>query len=889
MKSTEENANEIFQLNLQSLEENHPQLFFHVKEHPYQCIGEKVATSTVPTFHITVPGKPQTLLYNNEDPWLDVTPHLNPIDKEKVDQKCIFTGLGLGYGPLLVLKERPNVSRMIIFEPSIDIFITALKEVDLRPLITTKKVFFFLGQPDFEVFRSVISHSALDRIHFFNLKPLLNWAPEWYSTINQEVYKIANDVSVTAATTSKHGLVSFKNLMRNLTLLRHANLIDDLEGLFKGKPAILVSAGPSLDKSIPFIKKAVGRAVIISVDAALRPLADAGIIPDFVTSIDVQKINFEKLAPFLNKCQPFSLVVNPKVTPLIPKRMDVRNLIFAFSDNPGDIQTRTLLGAKLTVPYFPSVAHLSLGLALVLEASPIIFVGHDLAYTSEQYDHAKGSVLTLNSKKNVTAIPEDLCTYVKSVHGKKLRTHRGFFEFKIIFEDIIKKYPGKYINATYDGAHIEGTVVERAEDILDRHLSHKISVSPVIENRLSEKDNDCIHQFLNGANSLLSGIKTKKRNVNETAQQVEKLKNLIKESIHLLKDVSGPNHLPGNINLEIIKLNEFKKNSGRLPYIEEIFFNTAVEIDRRISKNENVFSKKYIEGVLGMLDIMAFENKCHIESLDIYGDHLKQLVHHLGTEDKYLSSGHSDNENLENEITLSSLYCDSGDFVLAGGVLERLSGSFFDSAMIHYLKGVVFSGMLDFQSALKHWELASQLDTALSEKIKKYRDEEAYVWIDMFSYRYGPYKAWIERALSIAFDSQGVIEKYLKSFDSYFCSDPEWNKLLVELYFEIGYLDEGIVRLKEAVKMTPETAILWDELGDVLYEAKDFEGAVISYENCFTALPEHIQSIRKIGDCYFEMKRYDAAMAAYENVIEKDPENVFAKENIKRIMKTREG
>ena len=63
---------------------------------------------------------------------------------------------------------------------------------------------------------------------------------------------------------------------RNIYQIRQA-----LEGLnVEEIPAILVSAGPSLDKNISELKKAQGKAFIVVVDAALRTVLRAGVRPD---------------------------------------------------------------------------------------------------------------------------------------------------------------------------------------------------------------------------------------------------------------------------------------------------------------------------------------------------------------------------------------------------------------------------------------------------------------------------------------------------------------------------------------------------------------------------------------------------------------------------------
>ena len=52
---------------------------------------------------------------------------------------------------------------------------------------------------------------------------------------------------------------------------------------------IVVAAGPSLNKNIKELKKAKGKALIIIVDTAIKPLLNAGIVPDMFFIVDALK------------------------------------------------------------------------------------------------------------------------------------------------------------------------------------------------------------------------------------------------------------------------------------------------------------------------------------------------------------------------------------------------------------------------------------------------------------------------------------------------------------------------------------------------------------------------------------------------------------------------
>src|SRR6185436_528369 len=71
--------------------------------------------------------------------------------------------------------------------------------------------------------------------------------------------------------------------------------VADLQGALESTPAVVVGAGPSLDSQLDALRALAGRAAIIAVDTALRPLLAAGITPHIVVAVDPSSINASHL------------------------------------------------------------------------------------------------------------------------------------------------------------------------------------------------------------------------------------------------------------------------------------------------------------------------------------------------------------------------------------------------------------------------------------------------------------------------------------------------------------------------------------------------------------------------------------------------------------------
>ena len=74
------------------------------------------------------------------------------------------------------------------------------------------------------------------------------------------------------------------------TMIKHSNIKQLKKKLadadLKDIPAVIVSAGPSLDKNVHLLKKIQGKALIITVDASIRAVIQAGVRPDILCTID---------------------------------------------------------------------------------------------------------------------------------------------------------------------------------------------------------------------------------------------------------------------------------------------------------------------------------------------------------------------------------------------------------------------------------------------------------------------------------------------------------------------------------------------------------------------------------------------------------------------------
>jgi len=91
----------------------------------------------------------------------------------------------------------------------------------------------------------------------------------------------AHDHTVTA-----DSFLGFKNSVHNLpSILKNPDL-RNTKALFKGKPAFIIGAGPSISPQLEWLRQYQDRALFVAADTMLRPLSKYGMEPQVIASLE---------------------------------------------------------------------------------------------------------------------------------------------------------------------------------------------------------------------------------------------------------------------------------------------------------------------------------------------------------------------------------------------------------------------------------------------------------------------------------------------------------------------------------------------------------------------------------------------------------------------------
>ena len=241
-----------------------------------------------------------------------------------------------------------------------------------------------------------------------------------------------------------------------------------LEPLFKkfaGRPAVCVSAGPSLDKNFMLLKNIQDKCLIIAADAVLGKLLRNGIKPHIVTSLErviaTYRLFFSGvIEEFHDECRDILLVAQSLCVPwtsgrwpgpccLVYKEEVVMDAWFAGG---------VLSGPGLTSGI--SVAHMNYSLAHYVGAGSVAIIGQDLAFGADGSSHS-GNIAGASKADRSGAIE------IPGALGGKVKTTKTWISFLRFLETLVFSSGIPTSDCTEGGALIAGTTIEPFADFIE--------------------------------------------------------------------------------------------------------------------------------------------------------------------------------------------------------------------------------------------------------------------------------------------------------------------------------------------------------------------------------------------------------------------------------------
>ncbi len=368
---------------------------------------------------------------------------------------------------------------VVIYEPCGEVFRQMLQKVDLSFL--TDRVYFVINEFNeeklYEHLHLSTHYEALPNTRYFCMP---NY--EQLFIVEYKHYRFLLSDRANATVLDRNMQDRFSDaLTRNYREnIRHIVRSYDLDKFVKdfpdGKPAIIVSAGPSLNKNIEELKNAKGKSFIIATDTALKPLINHGIMPDVAVTVDPDKplLLFEK--------------EEIKQLPLVMLEYGNSNLLkdrtgkVFFSMDGYSVFFKKFENMEKEVVMLEtggSVANNAFSLASACGCDPVILIGQDLAITGS-VTHADG---TFEDKMKVVDTSTAAYLDVEDIYGNTVRTRKDFYHYLKWFEKIIREINGRIevVDATEGGARIHGTTIMTLKEAIEKYCVEDLDIDGLMD------------------------------------------------------------------------------------------------------------------------------------------------------------------------------------------------------------------------------------------------------------------------------------------------------------------------------------------------------------------------------------------------------------------------
>lgn len=398
-----------------------------------------------------------------------------------------------------LLKKLGKENIVMLYEPSEELFYKALKEIDMQEMLEDFRLFYFIHNINYDSFRAYCKGLfEYERIDLTRISILPNYSHLYELEIEAFVNMCKNELSTFQIYKNTYLLYAAEmndNLIDNIPYSIHTSSVDNMKTEIdmvdiSDVPAIVVAAGPSLDKNIDELHKAQGKALIIAVDSSIRALLQRNIIPDLLITTDPHKpmVLFED-----ERTLKIPLIVCMHTRYDIMVKHTGKKFMFSDSDFISNIYHR--FDKKISVlETGGSVANTAFTVAKFLGFKTIFLMGQDLAFTNNK-KHA-------SNVYNEKAVGEDASEQyieVEGIDGKPILTFTNFKFYRDWFEAEIKDNPDiKVINATEGGAKIHGACDMRLKDAIYEYCKKEIGFKiPIDQSKESFNDEEkCVYTQL---------------------------------------------------------------------------------------------------------------------------------------------------------------------------------------------------------------------------------------------------------------------------------------------------------------------------------------------------------------------------------------------------------
>ena len=380
-------------------------------------------------------------------------------EPQKTDFIVIY-GLGLGY----ILDEvytRYN-SRIVVYEPDLQVLRFVMENVDLSHILSDPRVYIsnVCEECCSKIAEHYLSHDKIDILYLKNyglIKPkeLILLSNMLFNTCKSKVSDI-NTIKIISKAWSK-------NIINNINNYKKIRPLYTLDNSVTCGTALVLAAGPSLLDNINQIKANRNKFTIFAISKTLTTLQENGIIPDFAIFSDA--INHADLNSLNNDFISNTKIIADIKSDSIISSKKWKDVFFYFANNTDFINKLANKDLLKTYPAVGTSTINALMCASQLGFKKIAVCGFDLAFKDNIAYCDNTSLILKENKAQINNYNIDT-TLVKSITGDMIRTRVDYANFIPQCENNLRLISAdtEIYNITDFGAYIRGmtyTVFQR--------------------------------------------------------------------------------------------------------------------------------------------------------------------------------------------------------------------------------------------------------------------------------------------------------------------------------------------------------------------------------------------------------------------------------------------
>lgn len=412
-------------------------------------------------------------------------------------ESTLFVVFGLGTGYLPQYLRRITNAPVVVFEPSLGLLRTVLESgpLDLADIDIVNNAH------DLAIVWARYSSRRRDSV-MISTPGYSATFPDEFAALPSMVHRLVERVNISKNTYRRRAQTWVSDVLENVPLLQQGLPILSLEGAYKGVPAFIIGAGPSLDKNVALLARAHKKGIVIATNSSSLALAKHGVTPHVICCLESIDASPRLSAlPFINDViRAYSLSAHPNTLrcgegPLMP-------FYEALPQYVGPLESLT---GRSGVAVCGSVSTAAFSIAQKLGCDPIVLVGQDLAFTDgATYAGGTGYESSRARFDTTTGVVHlDWNEEIANIHGNQhgarhsaeplmqttawggdgtVSSGPSFMAINSWMESTVALHAGfsssvRYVNATEGGARVKGFEELRLHDLLETLPDRNLTVA----------------------------------------------------------------------------------------------------------------------------------------------------------------------------------------------------------------------------------------------------------------------------------------------------------------------------------------------------------------------------------------------------------------------------